>query len=146
MGRTAPSRRGVLLAVAAVPLAVACTTPEPTPLPPDALEELIRSARADAALAAAVGAPETATARTEHADRLAAEVYRATPRVPGSSVPPSAPPSVAPPAGATREGLVAALRTAQKQAADLVASVPAHRAGLVASVAAGCASLVEALS
>jgi hypothetical protein len=136
----------VLLAAATAPLAVACTTSPPPPPPPDVLEELVRSARSDAALAEAVGAPETAAARVEHADRLRAEIERATPRVPGSSVPPSAPPSVAPPAGGTREELVAALRAAQKQAADLVASAPTYRVGLVAAVAAGCASLVEALS
>ncbi|MFD0203882.1 MULTISPECIES: hypothetical protein [Saccharothrix] len=146
IGRTAFSRRAVLLATATAPLAVACTTPPPPPPPPDPLAELVKAARSDAALATAVGAPETAAARTEHAERLQAEVDRATPRVPGASVPPSTSASVAPPAGASREALVPALQAAQKQAGDLVASVEAHRVGLVASVAAGCASLVEALS
>jgi hypothetical protein len=41
---------------------------------------------------------------------------------------------------------VPALQAAQKQAGDLVASAQSYRVGLVASVAAGCASLVEALS
>lgn len=136
----------MLLAAATAPLAVACTTPPPPPPPPDVLEELVRSALSDAALATAVGAPETAAARTEHAARLRAEVDRATPRVPGTSAPPSTTPSVAPPAGGTREGLVTALRAAQEQAAGLVATVPSYRVGLVAAVAAGCASLVEALS
>lgn len=136
----------MLLAVATAPLAVACTTPPPPPPPPDVLEDLVRAARSDAALATAVGAVETAAARTEHATRLAAEVDRATPKVPTTSSSSAAPTSVAPPAGATREQLVTALRAAQKQAADLVPTVPTHRAGLVASVSAGCASLLEALS
>ncbi|GAA0230872.1 hypothetical protein GCM10010492_31830 [Saccharothrix mutabilis subsp. mutabilis] len=137
----------MLVAVATAPLAVACTTPPPPPPPPDVLEDLLRAARSDAALATAVGAPETAAARAEHATRLAAEIDRATPKVPTTSSPSSAAPtSVAPPAGATREQLVAALRAAQKQAADLAPTVPTHRAGLVASVSAGCASLLEALA
>ncbi|MEV8440918.1 hypothetical protein AB0425_26370 [Actinosynnema sp. NPDC051121] len=146
IGRTAFSRRAVLLATATAPLAVACTTPPPPPPPPDPLADLVKAALSDAALATAVGAPETATARTEHATRLQAEIDRATPRVPGSSAPPTTSAPAAPPAGATREALVPALQAAQKQAGGLVASVEAHRAGLVASVAAGCASLVEALS
>jgi hypothetical protein len=146
IGRTAFSRRAVLLATATAPLAVACTTPPPPPPPPDPLADLVKAALSDAALATAVGAPETATARTEHATRLQAEIDRATPRVPGSSAPPTTSAPVTPPAGATREALVPALQAAQKQAGGLVASVEAHRAGLVASVAAGCASLVEALS
>ncbi len=136
----------MLLAAATAPLAVACTTPPPPPPPPDPLAELVKAALSDAALATAVGAPETAAARTEHAARLQAEVDRATPRVPGSSVPPTTSASVPPPAGASREALVPALQAAQKQAGALVASVQTYRVGLVASVAAGCASLVEALS
>ncbi|QQQ80866.1 hypothetical protein IOD16_28985 [Saccharothrix sp. 6-C] len=147
MGRTAFSRRAVLLVAATAPLAVACTTPPPPPPPPDPLAELVKAALSDAALATAVGAPETAAARTEHATRLQAEVDRATPRVAGSAAPStSAQPSVTPPAGATREALAAALQAAQKQAGDLVATVESHRVGLVGSVAAGCASLLEALS
>jgi hypothetical protein len=146
IGRTAFSRRAVLLATATAPLAVACTTPPPPPPPPDPLADLVKAALSDAALATAVGAPETATARTEHATRLQAEIDRATPRVPGSSAPATTSAAVAPPAGATREALVPALQAAQKQAGGLVASVESHRVGLVASVAAGCASLVEALS
>ncbi len=136
----------MLLATATAPLAVACTTPPPPAPPPDPLAELVKAALSDAALATAVGAAETAAARTEHATRLQAEVDRATPRVPGSSAAPTTSASVAPPAGASREALVPALQAAQKQAADLVASAESHRVGLLASVAAGCASLVEALS
>jgi len=136
----------VLLAVAVAPLAVACTTPPPDPLPPDPLADLVAAARSDAALAAAVGATETAAARAQHADRLQAEVDRATPRAPGASSSPAPPPSTAPPANPTREALVTALQAARKQAGDLVGGVPAHRAGLVGAVSAGCASLLEALA
>jgi hypothetical protein len=38
--------------------------------------------------------------------------------------------------------LVKALTDAEKQAADLVPSVPRYRAGMLGSVAAGCASLL----
>ncbi|MDU0293370.1 hypothetical protein [Saccharothrix longispora] len=146
IGESAFSRRGVLLAAATVPFVAACTPEPPPPPPPDVLEDLVGAALSDAALATAVGAVETAAARTEHADRLRAEIGRATPRVPGSTPPPSPPPSVAPPAGGTREMLVTSLQAAQKQAGDLAVTVGSHRVGLVASVAAGCASLVEALS
>ncbi|MEU4803382.1 hypothetical protein [Actinosynnema sp. NPDC023587] len=148
-GRTALSRRALLVAATTAPLAVACTTPPPEPPPPDPLADLVRAARADAALATAAGAAETAAARTRHADELQAEVDRATPRVPGTSSSPApapAPAPVAPPANPTREALVTSLQTAQKQAADLAVTVPAHRAGLLASVSAGCAALVEALA
>ncbi|MBB5955644.1 hypothetical protein FHS29_002225 [Saccharothrix tamanrassetensis] len=148
IGRTALSRRGVLLAAATAPLAVACTTPPPAPPPRDPLADLVEAARADAALATAAGAPETAAARTRHADKLQAEVDRATPKVPGTSPSPTPAPtsSPAPPANPTREALITALQAAQKQAGDLATTVPTHRAGLVASVSAGCASLLEALS
>ncbi|MBW4720183.1 hypothetical protein KZQ38_23615 [Saccharothrix sp. SC076] len=146
MGRTAPSRRAILAAVAIAPLAAAACTTTPPPAPaPDELEEMLRAARADAALATAVGAQETAAARTEHAQRLKAEVDRATPKVPGETTSAQPEPTPTTPANPTREALVTALQTAQKQAADLAIKVPTHRAGLVASVSAGCASLVEAL-
>lgn len=140
------SRRGVLLAAASVPLAVACTTPPPPPLPPDPLAELATQARADAALATAVGAQEVADARTEHAKRLQAEVDRAKPSIPSSSPAPTPPSTPAAPAGATPGMLVEALRAAQQKGTDLLPGVPTHRAGLIGSVVAGCASLVEVLS
>ncbi|WP_433263870.1 hypothetical protein ACQPZF_33455 [Actinosynnema sp. CS-041913] len=146
IGRTALSRRGVLLAAATAPLAAGCTTPPPPPPPRDSLADLVEAARADAALATAVGATETAAARTQHADKLQAEVDRATPRVPGTSASPTPTPSTPPPTNPSREALVTALQTAQKQAGDLAATAPTHRAGLLASVSAGCASLLDALS
>ncbi|CCH34222.1 hypothetical protein BN6_69860 [Saccharothrix espanaensis DSM 44229] len=148
IGRTALSRRALLVAATTAPLAAACTTPPPEPLPPDPLAELVRTARADTALATALGATETAAARTQHADKLQAEVDRATPKVPGTSAtqPQSTSTPPAPPANPTREALVTNLQTAQKQAADLAVTAPTHRAGLLASVSAGCAALVEALA
>ncbi|MEU5693963.1 hypothetical protein [Actinosynnema sp. NPDC020468] len=146
IGRTALTRRGLLVAAATAPLVVACTTQPPAPPPPDVLEPLAAAARADAALATALQAPDTASARTEHAARLQAEIDRATPRVPGSPVPSTAPSAVLAPPSPTRDALVQSLRTAQKQAGELLPSLPTYRTGLVGSIAAGCASLVEALS
>lgn len=141
------SRRRVLLAAASAPLAVACTTPPPPPPPPDPLAELAVQARADAALATAVGATEVAEGRAEHAELLQAEVDRARPSGPSSSA--SAPSSTSaepPPSGGTPEQVVEALKAAQRAASDLLATVPTYRAGLLGSVAAGCASLLEVLS
>jgi hypothetical protein len=140
------SRRRMLLAAASVPLAVACTTPPPPPLPPDPLAELASQARADAALATAAGATEVAKARTEHAKVLQAEVDRARPSVPTASSAPPSTSSVPPPASATAAEVVTALQAAQKKGTDLMPTVPTYRAGLLGSVVAGCASMVEVLS
>ncbi|MCS7482697.1 hypothetical protein ACFFQW_49640 [Umezawaea endophytica] len=141
------SRRRVLLAAASAPLAVACTTPPPAPLPPDPLADLAVQARADAALATAAGLEEVAAARTEHAKLIQAEVDRARPSGPSSSA--SAPPGTSaapPPSSGTPEQVVEALQAAQKAGTELLATVPPHRAGLLGSVVAGCASLVEVMS
>ncbi|NKE63968.1 hypothetical protein FXN61_47650, partial [Lentzea sp. PSKA42] len=65
------SRRRVLFAVAAAPLAVACTTEPPAPPPPDPLSALAAQARADAKLAQTLtgvpAAAEIAKARETHA-------------------------------------------------------------------------------
>jgi hypothetical protein len=142
--RRAALRLGALAALVPV---VACT-PEPSaPPPPDPLAELAARARADAALASAVAtaqpavaaaATEIAEARTEHATALQTEVDRERPPVSSSSARPPAAPEV--PADGVA-ALLDALETAEKQAADLVPSVPRYRAGLLGSVAAGCASL-----
>ncbi|WP_460402137.1 ferritin-like domain-containing protein, partial [Actinophytocola sediminis] len=72
-----------------------------------------------------------------------AEVDRERP--PPSSVtsaPKTTPPAPPPTDQAAAQALlVEALTSAEKQAAELVATLPAHRAGLVGSVAAACASL-----
>lgn len=141
------SRRRVLFAVAAAPLAVACTTEPPPPPPPDPLSALAAQARADAALATLLSsvpaAAEIAKARETHARLLQEEVDRERP--PLSSTAPPAPTTPAQPPNP-----VAALRTALddsvRTATEVVAKLPAYRAGLVGSVAAGCASLREVLA
>ncbi|GLZ31195.1 hypothetical protein Lesp02_33830 [Lentzea sp. NBRC 105346] len=138
----------MLLAVAVSPLAVACTTPPPPP-PPDPLVELAAAARNDAALASlATGIPaaaEVAKNRTEHAERLQAEIDRERPPSTVSSTPtpaPTTPPTPPDPVAALR----AALDDSQRKAAALVPTLPTHRAGLVGSISAGCASLLEVLA
>lgn len=140
------SRRRVLLAVAAAPLAVACTTEPPPPPPPDPLSALAAQARADARLAegltAVPAAAEIAKARGTHASLLQAEVDRERPPLSSTAPPaPTAPPTPPDPLAALRTSLDEAVR----EASALVASLPSYRAGLVGSVAAGCASLREVL-
>jgi hypothetical protein len=143
--RRAALRLGALAAL--VPVAAACTEEPSTPPPPDPLAELAAKARADAALATAIAtaqpalataATEIAQARTEHATALQTEVDRERPPVSSSSTRPPAEPEI--PADGVA-ALVDALTTAEQQAAGLVPSVPRYRAGLLGSVAAGCASL-----
>jgi hypothetical protein len=140
------SRRRVLLAVAAAPLAVACTTEPPKPPPPDPLSALAAQARADAALAKTLttvpGAAEISTARETHARLLQAEVDRERPPLSSTAPPaPTAPPTPPDPLAALKTALDEAVR----DASAIVATLPAYRAGLVGSVAAGCASLREVL-
>jgi hypothetical protein len=149
VSRRTALRMGAFAAL--VPVA-ACTSEPPPPPPPDPLADLAAQARADAALATevataapglAAAATEIAAARTAHAEALQAEVDRARP--PASSTkpkPPATPPTPADPGAA----LVDALTSAEQKAAELVPSVPRHRAGLLGSVAAGCASLKVVLS
>ncbi|WP_245744017.1 hypothetical protein [Lentzea fradiae] len=140
------SRRRVLLAVAAAPLAVACTTESAPPPPPDPLSALAAQARADAALAKTLTTPaaaEIAKARETHATLLQAEVDRERPPLSSTAPPvPTAPPTPPDPLAALRTALDGAAR----EASVLVPSLPSYRAGLVGSVAAGCASLLEVLS
>lgn len=159
------ARRDVLRGLVLLPVAagtVACTEPPEPPPPPDPLADLAARARADAATATAVAsavpelaaaAGEVAAVREEHANALRAEVDRERPPVSSttsapSSAPSSAPPAEQPPAdaAAARTLLAEALTSAEKQAGDLVASLPTYRAGLVGSVAAGCACLREVLA
>ena len=154
-----PRRRTVLAAIASGPLAgvVACTNEPPPPPPPDPFEPLIAAATEHAELADAVAvahpalagaARQVAADRRVHADALSAEVRRATP-APVTGEPPApsgaraggsiGPPALADPAAA-RTALLQASASAQRQAADLVTALPRYRAGLVASVAASCAS------
>jgi hypothetical protein len=145
-------RAGALLLPLAA--AVSCTEPEQPP-PPDPLADLAARARADAAVATAVAgatralaapAKAVAKARGEHATALQKEVDRARPPV--SSTKPAPPAQAKPPAGAAaaRKSLLDALTAAEQEAAKLVPTVERYRAGLVGSVAAGCASLREVLA
>ena len=135
---------------------------------PDPLAALADAARADAALAAAAIAanPDLTAridplraARTEHAAALDAEVVRAggTP----SSAAPTAVPATSPsgssaadptvaPTGITQTVSLARVREAvaasQRGAAQLVLDLPAERVGLVASVAACCATYAAVLA
>jgi hypothetical protein len=141
------SRRRVLFAVAAAPLAVACTAEPPPPPPPDPLSALAAQARADAKLAQSLttvpAAAEIAKARETHASLLQAEVDRERPPLSSTAPPaPTAPPTPPDPLAALRTALDEAVR----EASATVASLPSYRAGLVGSVAAGCASLREVLA
>ncbi|SER95975.1 hypothetical protein [Actinokineospora terrae] len=153
-----PLTRRALLVTTAVAGLAACT-PKPTaPPPPDPLAALAARARADAALANAIAAAvpalapnasAVATARTEHAELLQREVDRERPPAPSSSS--AAPPTTAAPSAPTDQAaavkaLVDGLTAAQQEAIEVVVGVPRYRAGMVGSVAAGCASLVEVLA
>jgi hypothetical protein len=161
----------LLAPVAATGLGACSTGPDRTTRTPDPLIALADAARADAALAAAAIAanPDLTArveplraARTEHAAALEAEVVRAggTPRsavptaaAPSAAAPPSgdaaADPTVAP-TGITQTVSLARVREAvaasQRGAAELVADLPAERVGLVASVAACCATYAAVLA
>jgi hypothetical protein len=120
--------------------------------PPDPLIALADAARADAALAAAAVAADPALApridplreaRTEHAAALDAEVARLG-GAPPSAVPSSAPPTAAPPVTLAR--VREAVARSQAGAAELVEDLPAERVGLVASVAACCATYAAVLA
>jgi hypothetical protein len=147
-------RAGALIAVAG-PLAAACTA-TPAPPPPDVLQPMLNAATTDAGTAKAAAAAFAdngatlaviASVRQSQASALRAEVKRAA----GEPAPAAtAPPSTTPPAkpadeSAVTSHLLTALTTAQQQAAALLPKLPRYRCGLVGSVAAGCASLTEAL-
>lgn len=130
------SRRGVLrlgaVAALALPLAACSGGYDESP---DPLAPLLSAADADAAAARALGggvAGQVADARAAQAAALKPEVDRLN-RPSQAGTPPPAPADLS----AFKERLA----TARKQAEDLVPSLPAYRAGLVAGVAAGCASL-----
>jgi hypothetical protein len=166
----------LLAPVAAAGLGACSTGPSRTTKGPDPLVGLADAARADAALAAAAIAsnPDLAArvdplraARTEHAAALDAEVVRAG-GTPGSAAPTAAartaaaPTAAAPPSGAASAdptvaptGIVEtvslarvreAVAASQRAAAQLVPDLPAERVGLVASVAACCATYAAVLA
>ena len=149
MGRRDLLRLTALLPLSAV-VAAGCTAQDK---PPDPLVALARAARADAVLARVAAesgvtqAEAVAQARREHAKALQREIDRIDP--PEEDAPPPRDPA-APPApnsaAAAKQELTEAMGRSGKQAADLVAELPAHRAGLVGSVSASCASLQEVLA
>ncbi|WP_254125739.1 ferritin-like domain-containing protein [Amycolatopsis sp. CA-230715] len=109
---------------------------------PDPLVPLAEQAKADAAAAdeAAKAAPEqaalaqqVAAARRAHATALQSEIDRQNQ--------PKGGPGAIGQNGKGLAGLKQRLAVSRRQAADLVPGLPAYRAGLVASVAAGCAAL-----
>ncbi|MCP3797849.1 hypothetical protein NLX83_01110 [Allokutzneria sp. A3M-2-11 16] len=144
------------LAGAAVLPLTACTG-EPTPNKPDPLEELAAQARSDADLAKAIAAAHpslaakvdaVATDRRAHHGAIEKELNRARPaRVSTTATPAPAPaPSAPQQASAALSALKDAITTGEKRAAELVPSLPKHRAGLIGSVAASCACLREVLA
>lgn len=157
MSAVKPLARRALLragaAGAAVTALASCTAEPSTSDKPDPLAELADTARVDAANATAVAqalpdlagpATEIATARGEHATALRREVDREHPPASTTKAKPPAP-STPPDAESARTMLRDALTAAEQRCAELVTSVPRYRAGLVGSMAAGCASLREVL-
>ncbi|PXY27965.1 ferritin-like domain-containing protein [Prauserella muralis] len=141
------TRRGLLRTVAvtalAAPVAAACGPGYDDS--PDQLLPLLRRARADAAAANALArssadvaelARQVATARTAQADALQQEVDRLNkPRPEGGNAPPETVRDLS--------ALGERLAQARTQAAELVPRLPAYRAGLTGSVAAGCAAVQQ---
>ncbi|WP_394362856.1 ferritin-like domain-containing protein [Amycolatopsis sp. SB7-3] len=138
---TEPSRRTFLrmgaMAVLAVPLASACSPGFDES--PDPLGPLLRAAETDAAGAKALGAEgeAVATARAAHAAALKTEVDRLNRPKPEQPGPAAIPPP------SSLDGLKERLAVARKQAEGLVPALPRYRAGMVASIAAGCAALQQ---
>jgi hypothetical protein len=144
------SRRRLLAALLLVPPAVAgCSLGGPSaPTAPDPLIALAETARADAALAAAAIAadPELADrvqplvdARTQHAAALDAEVARLDP----GGTPRTSATTRAPARAGARPGLAQvreAVLASGSAATDAALALPPERVGLVASVAACCAT------
>jgi hypothetical protein len=149
-------RRAVLAVLAAglaAPAGAACTAEPKPPPPPDPLAELAAQARKDAEAATALAqsnpglataAGVVAAARTEHAKVLQTEVDRERPPTSSTASPPASSGASAPPA--TKATMLEALKAAEQHAAELVPTVSRYRAGLLGSVAAGCASLREVLA
>lgn len=155
-GRVVVSRRAVLGAALAVPVVAACTSTPPPPPPPDPLAELAARARADAGFATAVAgavpelagpAGQVAKVRSEHAEALQKEADRERPpRGSASAAPLTSAPAVPPGAGEAKAAMASALTAAEQRIGELITSVPRYRAGLLGSVAGGCASLREVLA
>jgi hypothetical protein len=147
------SRRRLLAGVLLLPPALAgCSLAGPAgPTGPDPLIALADAARADAALAiAAIAASPSLTgrvqplidARTAHAAALDAEVARLDPDHDGPTpIPTAAPVRQDPDLASVQEAVAASGRAAGEAAMTL----PAERAGLVASVSACCTTYAATL-
>lgn len=142
------------LAILAPPLLAACGPDENTaPNGVDQLTAFYASALTDVATANAAAkafpgdAPTfqvAAQVRQAHATALAAEIHRAATSTTTSNPPRVTPASVA---GGESEAIATLVAALNKTAAStLVQQVPRYRAGLVASVCGGCASLAQALN
>jgi len=151
LARRALLRAGA--AGAAVTALASCTAEPSTPDKPDPLVELAATARTDAANATAVAqalpdvadqATQIATARGEHATALRREVDREHPPTTRTKQKPPTPTSP-PDTEAARTMLRDALSATEQRCGELITSVPKYRAGLLGSIAAGCASLREVL-
>jgi hypothetical protein len=153
MSETAVSRRALLAGVAWLPAVAGCSALQAGHAGPDPLLPLAQSAGNDAAAAAGIArehpelaaASAIAKARRTQADALWREIGRAK-ISPTSGHAPARPPQM-PPAdrAAAKDRLTRDLSAAQRSAAHLLATLPSYRAGLAASVSAGCASLKELL-
>jgi hypothetical protein len=138
---------------AAAALTSACTASSQQE--PDPLEAVAASARSDAGLAQAIArthpdvanqARAVAAARQEHALALQREVDRLNPPDPDAPRPATPPPTRVPSSSQATTTLAEVLRRAQTQAGGMVPTAPGYRAGLLGSVSASCASLVEVLA
>lgn len=156
-GAGAVSRRRLMVGLLLVPPALAgCSLGSSAKdAAPDPLIALAAAARADAAMAAAAAAahPQLAervaplrAARTDHAAALDAEVARLDPTR-ASATPTPTPNAVAPPAGGVAlTTLRDAVLASGRAAATAALTLPAARVGLVASVAACCATYAAVLA
>ncbi|MBK1788570.1 ferritin-like domain-containing protein [Prauserella cavernicola] len=137
--------RGAALAALAIPVAAAASACSGYDDSPDQLLPLLLRAEADTAAAGALAeaggdqaelAQQVAAARSGQADALRSEVDRLNkPRPENVDAPADSVADVA--------ALAQRLAEAREQAATLVPTLPAHRAGLVGSVAAGCAAVQQ---
>ncbi|GAB3275331.1 hypothetical protein [Parasphingorhabdus pacifica] len=148
-------RRDALRLFALAPAAAAAVTGCATgSAEPDPLEALVKSAKSDVKLAQAIAKKHAKTDTTElivsirsdHARELKLEIDRVDPPDPDE---PAGPSPSGPDAPTTPDAATEALRTAmekaQAEAAELTPTLPSHRAGMVGSISAGCASLLEVL-
>jgi hypothetical protein len=151
MADAAIPRRVLLAGIASLPVLAGCSVLRRGDPGPDPLLPLAHTASRDAAAAAAIArahpdlaaASAVAKARQDQADALWREIRRAK-ISPTGTTGPSAPPQVpSRDRAAVEHRLTRDLGAAQRSSGDLVATLPSYRAGLAASVSAGCACLKE---